>query len=177
MLQVTEALRVWSANGATLFLIVLLAEGFGGGCDWISQLGCCAFGAPKAQRPRINSAAMGRAPIVIFAAVEAEAKAIARAMKLGPDRRRRIRETGVELYTIGIGGKRLPAWEISRERTSCIIMAGVAGALNPELGLGDVIIDGWPEDCAEPSMDPRYRYRRGRIHTLSKICAVPQEKR
>ena len=77
----TEALRVWSANGATLFLIVLLAEGFGGGCDWISQLGCCAFGAPKAQRLAPCCSSHGtafRAPLwrgaEVIAAMGAEAR-------------------------------------------------------------------------------------------------------
>jgi adenosylhomocysteine nucleosidase len=50
-------------------------------------------------------------------------------------------------------------------------MAGLAGALDPTLRAGDVIID-------EQStwLDPSWSYRRGGIHTATKIIATPAEK-
>jgi hypothetical protein len=74
------------------------------------------------------------------------------------------------VQTAGIRAGHLPA----RDRLNgvlLIIVAGVAGALDPTLSIGDVVLD-----------DPDHRlpdsplYRRGRIHTASQIAATPVEK-
>src|SRR4051812_39806315 len=88
-------------------------------------------------------------PIVIFAAVEPEARAIARELGMdGPGgcvREARINDREVELHTVGLRAHRLP-WEIKPDRAELIILAGVAGALDPQLHRGDVILHNWPAD-------------------------------
>src|SRR5207249_1339343 len=68
---------------------------------------------------------IGNAKLVIFCAVEFEAKAL----------RNRL---DCDIRTIGIRATRLPAELAS---ASVIVMAGLAGALDPSLKVGDVVID------------------------------------
>ncbi|HEX8913377.1 MAG TPA: hypothetical protein VF796_13535, partial [Humisphaera sp.] len=66
--------------------------------------------------------------ILILSAVRMEAAAVARAVP-----------AGVPVLTIGIGAGRLPA----RVPTGCrlVILAGLAGGLDPALAVGDVVAD------------------------------------
>lgn len=76
----------------------------------------------------------------------------------------------VEIHTIGIRAARIPSGLLSKG-TTAILMAGLAGALDPSLKVGDVIVD----DCANllPATIP---FRRGTIHTANQIVATPAQK-
>jgi hypothetical protein len=115
-----------------------------------------------------------RPPLVIFAAVEPEARAIARELGMngtpGGARRARVNDRDVELYTVGLRAQRLP-WEIRPGRAELIIVAGVAGALDPQLHRGDVILHNWPQDRPLGK-----GMRRGVIHSAENICAIPLHK-
>jgi adenosylhomocysteine nucleosidase len=50
-------------------------------------------------------------------------------------------------------------------------MAGLAGALDPSLAIGDLIIDDWPEGMPMPASA-----KRGAIHTARGIAATPAQK-
>jgi nucleoside phosphorylase len=52
-----------------------------------------------------------------------------------------------------------------------VIMAGLAGALDPSLAVGDLIIDDWPEAMPVPATA-----KRGAIHTAHEIAATPAKK-
>jgi hypothetical protein len=81
--------------------------------------------------------------VLILTAIRMEADAIARQYRL-----RAPRSTGpvdlpaqmpAQLYVIGMGAIRLP--DLSGQPYAAIIMAGLAGALDPALVVGDVVID------------------------------------
>src|SRR5947208_15327853 len=79
--------------------------------------------------------------VLICVAIQMEADAIARALKdLKAD-------FEVELKIVGIGGCRLPK-ELDATNLSLVISAGLAGALDPALRIGDVVIDRiYTSDC------------------------------
>ena len=97
--------------------------------------------------------------LLILTALEYEAKAIAR--RIGD-------AAGVELRVVGPGATRLPA---AAELASfdAVIMAGVAGALDPQFQIGDVVVDG---DIHRPAE----RWRRGKIYTSKTIAATAAQK-
>jgi hypothetical protein len=97
-------------------------------------------------------------PIVIFAALAYEANVLSRAVRGVP---------GVEVRVIGPRAVRLPA-AADLAGARLVIMAGLAGALDPALLVGDVVIDG--EVASVPSA------RRGTIHTATDIVATPEQK-
>ena len=100
---------------------------------------------------------------VIFTAIGAEAKAIRRALEASIGRLAHP----WEVHVIGIRAGRLPA-ESSLCGVQRIILAGFAGALDPTLQVGDVVVDGWP---GEP-----IGFRCGKIHTAGEIIATPASK-
>jgi adenosylhomocysteine nucleosidase len=113
--------------------------------------------------------------LLIFTAVRAEATAVADA--LGARLGRGVGpvkfcagQLPVELHIVGIGARRVPR-EVGRETVCGIILAGLAGALDPELAIGDVIVEGLPEGCALKS-----KVRRGRIHAAAELVATPAQK-
>src|ERR1700744_1849034 len=69
--------------------------------------------------------------IVIFTALGMETKAVERAL-------RGIRRP-VQVHTIGIGGIRVPS--VLAKNIGVLIMAGMAGALDPGLNIGDIVLD------------------------------------
>ena len=104
---------------------------------------------------------MKQTTTVIFTALRIESRAVERALK-GAGR-------PVQIHTIGIGAKRIPL--VLPKDLGAIIMAGLAGALDPDLKIGDVVVD-----------DPRaivpkkLSLRRGRIFTAERIVATAGEK-
>jgi adenosylhomocysteine nucleosidase len=75
------------------------------------------------------------------------------------------------VQTIGPRAVHLPTLD---PETACVIMAGLAGALDPALQVGDVIIDAprdlLPDDRLPPGC------RRGAIYTSPTLITTPQEK-
>ena len=92
--------------------------------------------------------------IIIFTALQSEAKAVGTVAK----------GKATQLYTIGIGAGALPR-DLPPAR--CIIMAGLAGALDPSLRIGDVILD---------SDSPLGSLRRGKLHTTEQPVLTPGDK-
>jgi len=80
----------------------------------------------------------------VFTAIRAEANAIARTFGLrGPRHSDPVDinwgRVPTRLFTIGMGAVRIP--DLSGQAVAGIIMAGLAGALDPELKVGDVVVD------------------------------------
>jgi hypothetical protein len=101
-----------------------------------------------------------RPGILIFTAVQIETRAI----------RQAIRQSRVIVHTAGIRAGHLPELAML-SGVSLIIMCGVAGALDPALRIGDVILDDPDHRIADSPL-----YRRGRIHTAGEIVASPAAK-
>jgi nucleoside phosphorylase len=106
---------------------------------------------------------------VIFTAMRQEARAIARALGL-----KRLEEGlysagaggEVVLVTIGIGAKRLP--RLLCAGASRVIVAGLAGGLDPSLRTGDVVVDPCPS-----SLDG---LRQGTVHTSARLVCTTADK-
>jgi hypothetical protein len=75
----------------------------------------------------------------------------------------------VELFTIGIRAVNLPAG-LSADSVSGIIVAGLGGALEPALAVGDVIVDGETGNVPEA-------YRRRKIYTSATLVSSVDEKK
>lgn len=113
--------------------------------------------------------------LVIFTAVEMEARAVARGLGLA------VRRGGVmlgsmegypiEVRAIGIRAVRIPG-ELP-PGTGCVILAGFGGALDPALKVGDAVLD-WPEVAMGPAPDGSFK--RGRIRPSNRIVATPEQK-
>lgn len=112
---------------------------------------------------------------MILTAIAPEARAIASALKLPcprPDRPSRNLDAApiIELHLVGIGAKNLPTG--SGDPPVCaVIMAGVAGALDPNLQVGDLVLD----DCPD-SWVPVLPFNRGGIACSQTIVSAPQAK-
>ena len=76
----------------------------------------------------------------------------------------------VEVHLIGIGAIRLPQLSDARPFDG-LIMAGLAGALDPSLQVGDIVID----DCP-PAYLPNLPHHAGRIIVAPAIVATPHDK-
>jgi adenosylhomocysteine nucleosidase len=101
--------------------------------------------------------------LLIFTAIRAEAKAVRRALEAS------AATIGVswQVRIVGIRANRLDA-ALPRETIGGIILAGFAGALDPSLKVGDVVVEGW---SGEP-----LGFRCGKIHTAGEIVATPAAK-
>ena len=98
--------------------------------------------------------------LLIMTAMQMEADAIA-AIRNVPT---------FELAVIGPGAKRMPE-NLDLNNSRGVILAGIAGGLDPMLQCGDVVIDESSDlKCGE------IPYRRGKIHTADRIIATPQQK-
>lgn len=112
--------------------------------------------------------------IFIFTALRIEADAIARqfgrrAAKGPAPVHFSYNDHSIELYTIGIRAVRLP--QPFGPPPAAIIMAGLAGAFDPRLAIGDVIIDAsstWP-----PQTLP---FARHKFHTAAQIVGSVADK-
>lgn len=117
---------------------------------------------------------VARPPIVILTAVAMEARAIARSMRLEEPRPGKptcgsISGLSIEVHVIGIGAADLDRLALE-QKPAWLIMAGLAGALDPALAIGDIVADGCP-----PGVRCE-KFHRGVIHTSSRIEATVQEK-
>lgn len=113
--------------------------------------------------------------MVILTAVALEARAVAKAWGLPaprpgkPVRTERVVPT-VEVHLVGIGGARMPT-DLRQPPVGVIIMAGLAGALDPALRIADIVID----DCPAAYV-PHIQFRRGKIIVSPTLVCTPAEK-
>lgn len=101
------------------------------------------------------------AKIIIFTALQMEERAIRKALR---------KIDNVELSTIGIRAVHLSRAEQLEKQINCLIMAGFAGALDPTLALGDIVVDG-PARWAIPPA-----WRRSTFLTADHIVGSVAEK-
>jgi adenosylhomocysteine nucleosidase len=118
---------------------------------------------------------MTRPRLLILTAVMIEAKAVAAALGVNcpaPGRPTISTSDGlpIELHVIGIAGKGLGDVR-PQEMPSIVIMAGLAGGLDPSVKIGDVVIDGKLGELISSSA-----CHRGRIHTTRRLVSTPQDK-
>ena len=140
-----------------------------------------------------------RPPVLILAALQIESRAIARALGLrreGP-LAWRTPDNSVALLTIGMGVSHLPR---PLPQASHIVLAGLAGGLDPSLGTGTIILDSADprlaatrrasaappdgervgreraQDTGKADAVPMPPEIRGRVHTATGIVATPAEK-
>jgi adenosylhomocysteine nucleosidase len=112
--------------------------------------------------------------VLILTATYVEAGAIARALGLsrGADRKSwgNVNGAGIGLHVVGVGGRRLPKVSAGPP-VGWVILAGLAGGLDPGLKSGDVVMSGGPGDFR-----PRTAVWVGAIHTAGSIVATPADK-
>jgi hypothetical protein len=94
-----------------------------------------------------------------------EARAIRRAIGGGGEN---DRVAGV--FVVGLGGRSIPE-ELPKEGVGAILLAGFGGALDPALGIGDVVAEGISEEQALG-----IGARAGAIHTARQIVGTAAEK-
>lgn len=110
---------------------------------------------------------------MILTAVQIEAKAVARALGLCRSGKvswnsRPNQRLPISMYMIGMGARQLPA--VKPDELRFIMMAGLAGGLDPTLQIGDVIIDD------QSTLPTQYKALRGKIYTSDVVMATPAEK-
>ncbi len=76
----------------------------------------------------------------------------------------------VRVHTIGIGGGRLPGISLPPD-DALVLIVGVAGALDPSLAVGDVVVDD-PNELVRQSPT----LRRGTVHSAPHVVATPADK-
>lgn len=113
--------------------------------------------------------------IVILAAMKVEARAIARALELGAGGQGEWRSAAGRLPELHLNLVGLRAGRLRDEMlkgADCVIMAGVAGGLDPGLDLGDVVL----EDSAGVLEERMPGVVTGRMYTAAEIVCTPAEK-
>lgn len=110
---------------------------------------------------------------MILTAVQIEAKAVARALGLRRDGKISWTSDGnqklpISLHMTGMRAVHLPAIEPRELR--CILMAGLAGGLDPSLQIGDVVIDD------QSTLTTQFEALRGQILTSATLIATPADK-
>ncbi|MGA2232903.1 MAG: hypothetical protein ABSH22_18540 [Tepidisphaeraceae bacterium] len=112
----------------------------------------------------------GAGKVLVCCALAMEARAIRRGVKGS--------SLGVPAaLVVGIRAVRLKQSAIGDFK--CIIMAGLGGGLDPDLKIGDVVIDdaaGLISEACEENLSAAVNWRRGKIHTVDTIVATPAEK-
>lgn len=123
---------------------------------------------------RYNPLPVVRRRLIILTAVALEGQAIAGAWGLpGPKPGAPVRIEAavlIEIHLVGVGASHLPP-DLHSSAVSGIIMAGLAGALDPKLNVGDIVID----DCPV-GLKTGFIHRAGKIHTSPKLVSTPGEK-
>jgi hypothetical protein len=117
--------------------------------------------------------------LIILAALEMETRAIAKALG-APFLRNcvmRHASAAIEVHTIGMRATRLPQLlsVLSLTSEDRFWMAGLAGALDPALHVGDVVVDADPSGTDLPP-STGVSIRRGKIHTSDRLVALPADK-
>lgn len=117
---------------------------------------------------------MSRKAVAILTAVGTEARAAARAFDTKPPSAGEpvygwSGDRAIELHLIGIRARYLPV--IDPARVHCIVLAGFAGALDPSLRVGELVV---AEGANLLQSSPLCRF--GSIHTSGHIVATPEEK-
>src|SRR5690242_20041522 len=98
--------------------------------------------------------------LIILTALQAERRAIEPLLK----------NQAIEFHVVGPCARRLPQG-LSSETVGGVVMAGLAGALDPDLKIGDVVID-----LLSQLADGAVPFPLGAIRTSDKIVATPEEK-
>ena len=114
--------------------------------------------------------------LVILTAVAIEARAIAGVWRLptpkpGRPVRTSDRDPSVEIHLVGIRAVG-PPMELANPVPAAIVMAGLAGALDPSLKIGDVVLDDCPESFVLDVV-----HRRGKIHCSADLVSTTDAKR
>ena len=118
---------------------------------------------------------MVRSRVVILTAVALEARAIARVWGLktpkpGQQIRTSDRDPIIEIHLIGIRAR--PPTNLTDPPVAAIILAGLAGGLDPSLKIGDLIID----DCPANDWLPSTPHRVGKIACSPTMLSTPADK-
>ncbi len=108
--------------------------------------------------------------LIIFTAVMLEAQPIAKTLGLKRQSSTHWANDRIHLHVAGIKAAHLSDAMI-RPQTQGIILAGLAGALDPTLSIGDVLLD-----ATSTALRASLPCRVGRIHTATQIIATPQAK-
>jgi nucleoside phosphorylase len=115
----------------------------------------------------------GAGKVLVCCALEMEARAIAREWREAKG----SESSSPVVLVVGIRAVRLKQSDIGDFK--CIIMAGLGGGLDPDLKIGDVVIDdaaGLISEACEENLSAAVNWRRGKIHTVDTIVATPAEK-
>ena len=113
--------------------------------------------------------------VLILVAIQMEAIAIARALKLtfAADRTSATgvgpHDLAIELKPIGVRGTHIPA-RLEPADLQLVVSAGLAGGLDPSLRCGDVVVDSAESVATLPGTI------RGRIHSSEVVVATPAQK-
>lgn len=90
--------------------------------------------------------------------------------------RRSLRDLGHSVQTVGMRACRLGE-DFLPAGSSCVILAGLCGALDPALKIGDIIIDDRNSLVRRPSADHgNCRVVTGKIYTADHVIATAREK-
>lgn len=99
---------------------------------------------------------------MVLVALPLEARAVSRA----------LRASGTEappIHVIGLRGVRLP--RIDAGQTQVVIVAGLGGALDPRLGVGDLVLD-----APTPDLPRQLPWHIGPIHSADSVVNSPAAK-
>ncbi len=148
----------------------------------------CIYGPMPIVLPMNTQTVTDVKVLLVFTAVKAEYDAISSAVKHWTlDTPRGVRATGydeVVVEQIGVRGKNLRNIlpKFAHTRLAGVITAGVAGALDPDLGVGDVVIDSASMEVDRVvefinAMSGGARVHKGPIHTSKTLVSTVAEKK